>query len=174
MAGRRRDANYTPGRSLEFVANFGADAFQHSGFAQNFNCDEPWAIFSTNGTTGQLFARTTTDGCTGADINTPIPGNWIGAPHRYRIDWNATDVAYFIDGTEVARHAVQISSLMQMLAASDFDEGGANPFLLSVDWERLSPYAASGSFLSRVFDAGAPCELVQPCLVGATRRRERL
>jgi VCBS repeat-containing protein len=150
----RTTGSYTPGRSLEFVANFGADAFQHSGFAQNFNCGEPWAIFSTAQATGELYARTTAAGC-GADVNQFIPGNWNGTTHRFRIDWNTTDVAYFIDGVEVARHNVQITPQMQMLAASDFDEGGANPGLLSIDWERMSAYPASGEFLSRVFDAGS-------------------
>ena len=150
----RTTAQYGPGRSLEFVANFGTDQFQHSGFGQNFNCFEPWAIFSTSATTGELFARTTASGC-GADMNTVIPGGpWLGTTHRFRIDWNTTDVAYFIDGVEVARHNVQITPMMQMLAASDFDEG-TNPFELRLDWERVSPYSASGSFLSRVFDAGS-------------------
>ena len=35
--------------------------------------------------------------------------------------------------------------------ASDFNAGGGE---LRVDWMRMSPYPASGTFLSRVFDAG--------------------
>jgi hypothetical protein len=153
----RRDAMYGAERSLEFVGSFGPDEFQHSGFAQNFNCGEPWAIFSTMGTNNQLFARTTASGC-GDDVNTLIPGSWIGVPHRYRIDWNAANVEYFIDGTLVASHAIPIGLPMQMLAASDFDSDGANGAILSIDWERLSPYAASGTFESRVFDAGGPVD----------------
>ena len=37
------------------------------------------------------------------------------------------------------------------VAASDFNSGGPG---LSVDWLHLSPYPSSGTFLSRVFDAG--------------------
>ena len=36
--------------------------------------------------------------------------------------------------------------------ASDFAPGGAD---LPVDWLRMSPYASSGTFTSRVFDAGS-------------------
>ena len=50
--------------------------------------------------------------------------------HRYRIDWNATDVAYFIDDVEVVRHTVQITPQMQILAASDFDEAEPIPGVL--------------------------------------------
>ena len=37
--------------------------------------------------------------------------------------------------------------------ASDFTPDGSS---LSVDWMRMTPYAATGTFLSRVFDAGSP------------------
>ena len=37
------------------------------------------------------------------------------------------------------------------VAASDFNSGGP---ALSVDWLHVSPYPASGTFTSRVFDAG--------------------
>jgi hypothetical protein len=152
----RTSTNYGPGRSLEFVATFGPDTFQHSGFGQTFDCGQPWAIFSTSNSTTELWARTTAAGCNqaGPDTNFLIPGNWLGAPHRFRIDWNLTDVAYFIDGVEVARHNVQITPMMQMLAASDFDEG-TNAGQLVLDWERMSPYPSPGAFHSRVFDAGS-------------------
>ena len=43
----RTTALFTPGRSLEFVATFTGDAFQHAGFADDFSSDL-WAMFSTN------------------------------------------------------------------------------------------------------------------------------
>src|SRR5207247_7313682 len=49
------DARYGPGRSLEFVATFSGQGFEHVGFATAFN-DAPWAMFTTfNG--GALYAR---------------------------------------------------------------------------------------------------------------------
>jgi len=139
-------ALYGPGRSLEFVATLSGAAWQHVGFGTDFN-SPPWIIFSTN-TGGGLYARTHT-GTTATD--TPIPGSWLGAPHRYRIDWNASSVVFSIDGTVVATHPVTITANLRPLA-SDYTVGGGG---LSVDWLRLTPYVAAGTFLSRVFDAGA-------------------
>jgi hypothetical protein len=84
---------------------------------------------------------------------TLIPGSWIGAPHQYRIDWNAGNAQYLIDGTQVAAHLAMAwgSVTMQPVMADSAVAGGA----LTVDWVRMSPYAAKGSFVSRVFDAGA-------------------
>src|SRR5207249_4878341 len=86
------EANYGPGRSLEFVATFRAQALQHIGFVADFNFNAPWAIFSTQFTTTSLYARTS-DG-----NDTLIPGNWLDSPHRYRIDWNTSNVVFWIDG----------------------------------------------------------------------------
>ena len=140
------DAYYGPGHSLEFVATFGANTSQHIGFGTDLNA-APWAIFSTGypgGTT--LLART--DGGSGS-IDTNL-GSYLGAPHRYRIDWTATGVTYTIDGVQVASHSTAISTSMRPVAS---DQAGG-PTLL-VDWLRMSPYAPSGSFTSRLFDAGA-------------------
>jgi len=107
-----------------------------------------WAMFSTL-SGGALYARTN-NGTT--STNTLIPGSWLGAPHRFRIDWNASNVVYWIDGVQVASHPISITKSMRPLA-SDFNIDGKT---VSVDWLRMSPYAVSGTFLSRVFDAGGP------------------
>jgi hypothetical protein len=148
--GARAFANtlYGNNRTLEFVATFSTTSgSQHVGFGVDFN-DPPWAIFSTlNG--GVLYARTANGTTT---TNTLIAGNWLGVPHRFRIDWNATSVVYFIDGTQVVSHPIAITASMRPMA-SDFTAGGPT---VAVDWLRMTPYAAAGSFLSRVFDAGSP------------------
>ena len=95
------------------------------------------SIFSTKDTTDTLFARTNTGGGT---IDNPIPGSWLGTPHRYRIEWNASSVRFFIDGTLVDTHSVSIGASLRVLA-SDFNPGVPS---LSVDWLRLSPYARPG------------------------------
>jgi uncharacterized membrane protein len=138
-------ATYGPGRSLEFVATFSGDPYQHVGFGTDFT-GPPWAIFSTLGG-GALYARTSN----GDVIDTQIPGNWLGAPHRFRIDWSATSVVYWIDGTQVASHALTITTAMRPLV-SDYIAGNG---MITVDWLRLTPYAASATFLSRVFDASS-------------------
>jgi len=137
-------ASVPAGRSLEFVATFSGSAFQHVGFADTLDA-APWAIFSTfNG--GGLFARTSSGG---ASIDTPIPGSLLGSPHRFRIDWTPTAVVYTVDGSVVATHAIAVAGPLRPLA-SDFTVGSG---IVSVDWIRMSPYAAAGTFVSRVFDA---------------------
>ena len=106
------DALFGPGASLEFVATFGTAGFQHVGFGVTLDA-APWAIFSTRDG-GALYARTNT-GATSTD--TPIAGNWLSAPHRYRIDWSTSSVSFFIDGTLVATHAVTIADTMRPIAS---------------------------------------------------------
>ena len=139
--------DYAAGHSVEFVATFDAAApGQHAGFGTDLN-GAPWAIFST-GTGGALAARTND----GTELNEPIAGAWLGAPHRFRVEWAAGEVRYWIDGALVATHVRSIGTNMRPIV-SDGPVGG-NP--LQVDWMRMTPYAASGSYTSRVFDAGGP------------------
>jgi hypothetical protein len=140
------DSFFGPGRSLEFVATFTGDPFQTVGFATDLSA-QPWATFSSF-SGGKLYARTAGSG---GLIDTLIPGNWLGSSHRFRIDWGSSVVKYFIDGVEVASHTVTISAAMRPVA-SDFQVGGG---ALVVDWMRMGPYVAAGSYVSRVFDAGA-------------------
>jgi hypothetical protein len=86
----------------------------------------------------------------GPFLDFTIPGNWLGAPHIYRIDWNPESVAFFIDGALVHSEPAAIGGPMR-IGASDFDPNGIG---LAVDWARLAPYSATGVFTSRVLDAG--------------------
>jgi hypothetical protein len=142
------DALYGPGRSLEFSGTFASALNQHVGFGVDYN-GPPWAMFST-GSGSQavaLYARTN-NGSTNTD--TPISGVLPTEKHRYRIEWDGSSVVYYVDGTEVARHAIGISAQMRPLA-SDFNVGGGT---LSIDGLRMGPYSSSGAFTSRVFDSG--------------------
>jgi hypothetical protein len=138
------NAFFAPGRSLEFVANFSAQN-QHAGFANDFNTGQ-WAIFSTGATGDQLYARS----LVGSQTNTALGASYLNGYHRYRIDWSATGATYYIDGVQVASHAVSFSDNLRP-AASDSNPSGS----LAIDWLRMSPYAAPGTFTSRVLDAGA-------------------
>jgi Domain of unknown function (DUF4082)/Bacterial Ig-like domain/Bacterial Ig domain len=138
-------ATFGAGRSLEFVATFSGAANQNVGFGTDFST-APWARFTTQG--GNLLAQTRFGSTT---TNTTLGSGRLGAPHRFRIDWNATNVVYSVDGTVVATHARASTTPMRPLV-SDATVGGGT---VTVDWLRPTPYAASGTFLSRVFDAGA-------------------
>src|SRR5262249_30348227 len=144
-----------PGSTLEFVATFSGAQSQHVGFGAGNHVPPnevydttPWAIFSTAGG-GPLLARTNAGGAGSSDV--VIPGNFIGAPHLYRIEWGAANVKYSIDGALVRTDAFTITDPMRP-AVSDIFQGGG---VVTVDWMRMTPYVASGTFESRVFDAGA-------------------
>jgi hypothetical protein len=146
---------FSPGSSLEFVAVFRAVPFQHIGFGGGtdatdnggiYHGENPWAMFST-GTSGTALQARTYDGTTFYDFT--IPGSFLGASHRYRIEWTATQVSYFIDGSLVHIEPVAITASMRA-AISDFNNDGQG---VSVDWIHVSPYAASGVFESRILVA---------------------
>jgi hypothetical protein len=132
--------------SLEFVATFGLfNAYQHVGIGITLN-ETPYAIFST-GSGGRLWARTN-NGTAATD--TLLNDAWLNSPHLFRIDWTPTNVVFSVDDVVVASHAVVISGNLRPIA-SDYQPGSET---VRVDWVRMSPYPASGTFLSRVFDAG--------------------
>jgi hypothetical protein len=139
------DALFAPGRVLEFVATFDGAGFQHVGFGLTFN-EFLWAIFST-GSGGNLYARSRSDT---VNIETFIPGSWLGTPHQFRIEWTNTGIIYAIDNNVVATHVGAITQNLRPLA-SDYNTGGGG---IRIDWLRLSPYVSAGTFTSRVLDAG--------------------
>jgi hypothetical protein len=130
----------SPETSLEFVATFASEAFQHAGWGggnhlpsgEVFNAS-PWAIFSTGGSGTALQARVWNGG---PFLDFTIPGSWLGAPHRYRIDWNSSTVEFFIDGISVHSLSESIPGPMRP-AFSDFSFTGTG---LAVDWVRVNPY----------------------------------
>ncbi len=153
--GATPSAIFTSPHSLEFSANFSGDQFQHAGFGQTIASEsEPWAIFSTM-RGGQLFARTNTG--SGSVVETELVNGsaLLGSFHRFLIDWKAASVDYYVDGALVVSHALTVGGPMRPVAGSAFNIFGGVMF---VHWMRMAPYAASGSFLSRVFDALAPLD----------------
>lgn len=135
---------YEPGRALEFVATFGAAPFQHAGLVANLDFNGGWAMFSTNNSSSSLYARTT------GGSDTLLSGNWLGAPHRYRIEWEPASVRFYIDGQLVHLQNVTVTGPLRPVF-SDYTFGGA---ALSVDWLEQTPYATPCAFVSRSFDAG--------------------
>jgi hypothetical protein len=156
--GCQESYDLAPGTSLEFVATFTGDPYQHSGLGQTLESSfEPMALFSTSWTDasgafqsgGALGVRTYNGTDTAGETRTTLGPGLLNAPHKYRIDWLQSQVVYTVDGVEVARHDVAITQPMRPVAASDFNAFSGS---VVVDYVRNTPYAASGSFLSRVFD----------------------
>ncbi len=142
------DATYGSGRTLEFAASFGSQSFEHAGFAVDLNNSANWAIFSVTAD-GNFNARTNNNG---TSTVTQLSSALLGSSHLYRIEWGATDVRYYIDGTLLATHTASFSATKMRPIASDFNAAVPE---LSVDWLRMSPYTGPAAFDSRVFDAGA-------------------
>ena len=93
--------------------------------------------------------RTSIGGDSATETRTNLGPGLLNAPHRFRIDWLADRVVYYVDGVLAATHMVAISAPMRPVAASDFNAFSGN---IVVDWVRTTPYASSGTFLSRVFE----------------------
>ena len=142
----RTIATYGSGRSLEFRATFGGQPNQHVGLGVDMNDSPNWAIFSIR-FDGVFMARTNNNGTTTEDA---LPGVDPTQPHLYRIEWDTNEVRYFVDGAQVASHNATIAAQMRPIA-SDLTNGTNE---VTVDWMRMSPYPGSGTFDSRVFDAG--------------------
>ncbi|HEX5150554.1 MAG TPA: N,N-dimethylformamidase beta subunit family domain-containing protein, partial [Parafilimonas sp.] len=155
------NATFGPGSTLEFVATFGAATFQHIGFAGGtdaigsggiYNGDSPWAMFSTGSSSTVLKARTALNASAATEIDL---GNYPGTSHLYRIEWlNDGSFKYYIDGVLVLNQnqADRLITTPMRVAISDFATGGPD---IKVDWIHVTPYITSGSFQSRVFNAGS-------------------
>ena len=56
-------------------------------------------MFGTGDTSDTLYART--NNVNGTTTDTLLAGSWLGSPHRYRIEWTASQVLFYIDGSLV-------------------------------------------------------------------------
>jgi len=135
-------------RSLEISAVFAPRPDQHAGFGTDF-VDVPWVMFSTKWGR-RLYTRTH---LLSLD-DRKLTGNWFDTPHVFRIDWNILDLIFSIDGAKVAHLMVPMPGYMRAIAGNQ--RLGTQP--LRVEWMRVSPYAESGRFTSRVLDAGSVCD----------------
>jgi hypothetical protein len=138
-----------PPHVLEFVATYGPSR-QHVGFGSSQNLSTApyfWTLFSTQG--GSELTTWTYD-----EPNQTSSGqgaSYLGNPHRYRIEWTATAVDYYIDGVlafESPHTSPQISANMYAVVSDRFEDFSS----LVVDWMRMGPYNTSCTYTSRVFD----------------------
>ena len=139
-----------PGTYLEFSAKFTAGNFQNIGFSGDADFNNPWVVIG-RGSAGDnhVYARTS-DGHTAS-----LGSNLLDAMHTYRIEWQtgSGSFSFYVDGVLVPTPGVTTTVTGNMtLQISDYPAGGA---ALTVDWIKATPYAASGIFTSRVFDAGS-------------------
>jgi hypothetical protein len=147
-------SGYGPGHSLEFVATFSTTRAQDIGFGSGEDDPPsdvfdvaPWAMLSAGLGESALMDRTWTGG---AFLNHLVSSPLLGVPHDFRIHWTTTAIDYYVDDQLVDSQPVSIAGPMRPAIR---DAGGAGS-PLPVSWIRMTPYASSGSFHSRVFDAG--------------------
>ena len=79
----------------------------------------------------------------------------LDAMHTYRIEWQSGSgsFSFYVDGVLIPTPGVTTTVTGNMVVQiSDYPASGA---ALTVDWIRATPFAASGTFTSRVFDTGA-------------------
>jgi hypothetical protein len=142
-------AFFGPQRTLEFTGALEPVNDQGAGFGGTLS-DFPAAAFTT-GNAGQPIRLYAWSGAsTGTETLTPLPGVRLHDVHRFRIEWGASSVAFFVDGAQVATHAVTIAGSMRPVA-SDFRPFGAG---VRVHWLRQGAYATSGNLVSRTLDSG--------------------
>lgn len=137
-----------PPRVLDFRATFAARPDQHGGFGIDY-VQAPWVMFSTKWGR-RLYARS-------HHVlleDKRLPGIWFDGPHDFRIEWNLLDIAFSVDGDRVGYLLVPVPGYARAVVANQRVDGPP----LDVEWMRVSPYAAAGSFTSRVLDAGATVE----------------
>ena len=143
-------SDFYPGpRVLEFSATFQPVNDQAVGLGNDLS-DFPYAIFTTglNGDPFMIYA--TSGGNPESQINTPLPNVSLYVPHRFRIEWTPSTIRYYVDGALVATHAIAIDQEIRPVI-SDYGLFGA---AVKVDWIRMSTYASTGTFTSRVLDSG--------------------
>ncbi len=149
---------FGPGTVVEFVATFRAIEGQAIGLGAGADGTDvgsilfgttPWIIFGTANQRDYLKTRTYTG--TGSSLDFDIPGSYFGSPHRYKIDWKTNSIDFYIDNVLVRSEVVTLSTPMRPVISDFF----SSPPALDVDWIHVSPYASTGTYTSRVFDAGS-------------------
>ena len=139
---------YGSGRALEFSATFGGANFEHVGFGVDFNNDPDWAMFSVKGD-GTFNARTN-NGASQTETPAFLEPDRQPAPLPDRVGLEPRSATSSTEASSRPMPPTFGTTEMRPLA-SDLNSGGPD---VSVDWLHLSPYPASGTFDSRVLDAG--------------------
>ena len=140
-------ATYNAPRSLEIFATLRPN---HTiGWVTSSNSSLKYS-FSVN-TSNQLVA-TVNDGRT-TSTSSVIATGWVAAAHKFRIEWaSAGTVTMYLDDVQKYTHSVSnfYTNLRPSLSDSVANDAG-----LKVTVIRVGPYAATGTFTSRVLDAKA-------------------
>lgn len=132
---------YSKGVTLEFDATFVDEGWQGAGFTAAGTSTSENAMFSIDAGSFWISAGTT---------RTPISSSYLGAQHHYKITWGTTGFTFAIDNTTVGTLPWTIASGLRAFV-SDYHLSGVP---LVVDNVQAGSYRLTGSFTSKVLDAG--------------------
>jgi hypothetical protein len=143
------NSSFEAGTTLEFAATFTQGNFQNIGFSGNGQFNDPWVVIGRGNIGGDngLYAR----GSSGEAVL--LGSNLLNTLHRYKIQWNSNgSFQFYVDNALInaAGFTQTVGGTTMIIQISDFPVDGAN---LSVDWISSTPFAGSGTFTSRIFDA---------------------
>ena len=99
--------------------------------------------------TGTNLIATVNDGFFGTTTATAMT-NYSGA-HKLRIEWASTSVSFYVD--DALKYTKSFNTFYSNMRPS-FADTVADTSNLVINWVRVGPYAATGSYVSRVMDAG--------------------
>ena len=136
---------------MEFVATF-TGRNQAVGLGAG-TLNSPLAVFMVKAD-NQLYAVTIAPTTTGVlrTTETYMAGiDWLRKAHTYSIDWVGTKAVFRVDNTVMATHTGNVWGSLEM--GPMIVDSIADATAVSVNYMRLPPYAASGSF-TKVFDSG--------------------
>jgi Domain of unknown function (DUF4082)/Bacterial Ig-like domain/Bacterial Ig domain/PA14 domain/Secretion system C-terminal sorting domain len=141
--------SFAPGTAIEFQAIFSSGNFQNIGFSGDGAFNSPWITIGRGGEgDGIVYARN----ASGEKVS--LGNNLLNAPHIYKIYWKAgtNNFEFYVDGILIATPQITFNTTSNMVVQlSDYPAGGTS---LAIDWLKILPYHANGSYTSRVFDGG--------------------
>ncbi len=141
--------SFGPGSSLEFTATYTAGDFQNIGFTADAAFNNPWITIGRAGAgDNNLYARNN------SGQSVVLGTTLLNTPHKYKIKWLTNGAfEFYVDDVLVPTAGFTQTVLTNMIVQiSDYVTGGVS---LSVDWIRATPYATTGTYTSRIFDAGS-------------------
>jgi methionine-rich copper-binding protein CopC len=138
-------ATYASGKALEAMVTLAAN--QSVGWVTSSNASVKISLTVT----GTNLIANVNDGFFINSTATAMTG-WTATPHKVRIEWAANSVTFYVD--DVQRYTRSFNSFYSNLRPALSDTSTAAPDLV-VAWIRVGPYAASGTYTSKIFDASA-------------------
>jgi hypothetical protein len=142
-------AVYNNGMSLEALSTLGPN--QSLGWVTSSSSSMK-LTFSVNAS-NQVIANLN-DGVVTSATSTVVSSGWTPTTaHLFRIEWTSSSATFYIDNVQKYTHA--FTTWFGKAYRPQFGDTSTADAPLVLNWMRLGPYTASGTYTSRVFDAKA-------------------